>query len=800
MRLTIEKKGGTLPFVSPIPPFGIGQLEGYNGVGKSLSVSVLELCAGRRPMMEAQEWIGFCDGIGILEVTAQELEGAKAIKWVLDGKILRDASKDSPADARPELGWFVDVTIDGDPVSDIDAIRHLFDVERVNGDVGLIEQLAITAELEGAKTEVAEERLLGSETLDLVEQKIGDLSLLLDELSVDRILGREKLVSELRKQTEKAKQSLKEAEARAERVEEANQLRVRLEEISASGESLEGEIRELAEQIAEDEATRKGIVRELEAAEAAAAASSDVKKELESATRSYKTASTRLRNISGELAKAEQIAKLEDGDDTAPRRTELEERLKQLEARRMEVDAGPAVIKIIDRAGPPITHAAATELADQPLLSAPSRAPSSWTISDVAKALTQRRDELDAIPASREANQVAAELAAVSAQVTAIGEIEKLRRDREKAEDRLEAAQEKSAKLTEQLDQAASSRLDELRAARKGLDERLSMLGGKRAVAVYRLDAMGPREQRDAFSSRLSQLLKELDTDESGLQNALAEALEATGHKNDLYRESRELERAASGDHERDIAEVRRTLEILAGDPNFAWTKASVPQQSVSLAEQLELIGNLQRAVAHADRRLDKFRQAFPGLRASLAAGADELRGRQARADIELPKVREWLQRDAARWFDDEDFRVALLGEGATDVSVNLRTRLVSWEAQGVQHTKPIEALSSGERAFAFTQARLALLQQLPSVAKNRLIALDEFGAFVSSNRIKQLAKYLQRWRDSHRTDQILIILPANQDYQALARGADGEMAERYLRMADALAAKGWFVEEFLVP
>jgi hypothetical protein len=161
--------------------------------------------------------------------------------------------------------------------------------------------------------------------------------------------------------------------------------------------------------------------------------------------------------------------------------------------------------------------------------------------------------------------------------------------------------------------------------------------------------------------------------------------------------------------------------------------------------------------------------------------------------------VIEWLERDAIRWFDDEDFRVALLGERAEKVSIDLRTRLVSWEANGSQHTKPIEALSSGERAFAFTQAKLALLQQGPQSSQNRLIALDEFGAFVSSNRIRQLATYLQRWRDSHPSDQILIILPANQDYQALARGADGDTAKRYLRMGNALSEQGWFVEEFLV-
>src|ERR1043165_1299909 len=141
MRLEIERKGSLLPFVSPIPSYGIGHLEGYNGVGKSLTVSVFELCAGRRPRMEEQEWIGFCEGIGLLEVHARELDG-QDIKWVLDGKTLLEASKDAASDARPGLDWFVDVTVGGDPVRSLEDIQSLFDVERVNGDVGLIEQLA----------------------------------------------------------------------------------------------------------------------------------------------------------------------------------------------------------------------------------------------------------------------------------------------------------------------------------------------------------------------------------------------------------------------------------------------------------------------------------------------------------------------------------------------------------------------------------------------------------------------------------------------------------------------------------
>jgi hypothetical protein len=162
--------------------------------------------------------------------------------------------------------------------------------------------------------------------------------------------------------------------------------------------------------------------------------------------------------------------------------------------------------------------------------------------------------------------------------------------------------------------------------------------------------------------------------------------------------------------------------------------------------------------------------------------------------------VTAWLGAVAASWFDDEGVREALLGPDAVDVSVDLGNRQVSWNANDERRTKPIEGLSSGQRAFAFTQARLALLQQQAGTSANRLIALDEFGAFVSTNRIRDLAGYLQRWRDAHPSDQILVILPANQDYAALARASEGEQAKRFARMARQLNKREWFVEEFVAP
>lgn len=804
MRIEIRQTDGTLPFIDELPNFGIGQLEGYNGVGKSLTVSILEICAGTRPRMEAQAWRGLCDGMGHLTIAATELSGGRDIEWVLDGALLKEASADAASDAPPQLEWFVDVRIGGKQAQSLEDVRQLFAVERVNGDVGLTEELAGRADVAGRELDGFAARLLGSERVEQVERNVGELRRLLDELPVDRIADRAGLAATRRAERETAEKGMRHAVDHRARLEDAIRLRTRLEEISVRGAELDTQIADLDERIASLMTQRRKVDRELSAAETTAAQSDEVRAELASATRSYKQASTRLRNVTRMLAEASQIADLEDDDDPGQRRAELDSELDELRQRRLAVDASPAVINLIDRVIPPLTQAAASGLADQALLSAPLRVPSAWTVGEVADAMARRRDELGDIPSPRDAQHIDEDISRLTAQLAALQDVVGLREQRVKASERVNDAQQRSAKLSEKLDEATTARLDELRDARRELDDELSERGGQRTVLVYRRDALGAPQERDALSGQLAGLLVALDLQEGDLETAYATALKAAEHERAAYIQLRDLERSAVGDHERDLVDVHRTIDALHHDGAYAWMiggTLGLPVVDQSLAEQLDALERLQRAARRADDRLTAFRQMFPGLRASLEAVADELRGRIPKAAVRVQQVFDWLERDAVGWFADDDFREALLGQGAAEVAVDLRTRQVSWKTNGDEtHTKPIEALSSGERAFAFTQARLALLQQRAGAIANRLIALDEFGAFVSANRIRQLSEYLQRWRDAHRSDQILLILPANQDYEALARASDGAQAERYARMAKDLKKKEWFVAEFEAP
>jgi hypothetical protein len=797
MRIKINQTDGTLPLITEIPSFGIGQLEGYNGVGKSLTLSVLQLCSGVRPSMEVPAWTGFCNGMGHVTVTATELQELDELRWVLDGSNLLEASQAGDAAISPSLAWFVDIQLDGSTVGSMDEVRRVFAVERINGDVGLTEQLAVGADGARRELELAGTRILGSKKLQAVEEQIGQLQDLISEISVSRIADRAQSVAEVQEERRSAEGLLVSLSERQAKLGEADEKRRRLEQIALTGVELDSELAETKKSLSELTRSRGAVAKKLSSAEKAANLSEDLRKELKTATKSYKRANTSLRNSTRKLAEAMQVADVDEETNIQARTDQVVGELNVLRGRRMELDAGPAVIELIDDMAPRINQAAASQIADQVLLSMPSRSPGEWTVDQVADAISQRREELGGLPASEDAQVIDAEIASKSTQLEALSVVADQRKKRNRAIELVNDAQNRSAELTERLDQAGTAALSELRAERRLLDEQLTQLGSHAAVLQWRRDSLGAPEEKDALTRQLASLLGELGFDETRIAAEHAAAnLDLAEHREKVV-DLRKLERTAVADHERDLGDINRILGRLAELPWLSVDGVPLPKAADDLAEQLDRLGSLQGLVDAVDQRLTGFRQAFPGLAASLEAASDELRGRDPKAAVRVPEVFASLEDDAAGWFADDAFREALLGSDASDVRVNLRARQVSWSVSGSRQTKPVEALSSGERAFAFTQARLAVLEQRAGDVANRLIALDEFGAFVSSNRLRQLSEYLRRWQSEHGHDQILVVLPANQDYETLAQASDGEIATRFERMAERLRTQEWFVEEF---
>jgi hypothetical protein len=104
-----------------------------------------------------------------------------------------------------------------------------------------------------------------------------------------------------------------------------------------------------------------------------------------------------------------------------------------------------------------------------------------------------------------------------------------------------------------------------------------------------------------------------------------------------------------------------------------------------------------------------------------------------------------------------------------------------------------MEGFSSGERAYAFTQARIADLE--PSTKPNRLLVLDEFGAYVAADRLPDLADFLANEARGV-ADQVLVILPLHVDYRNELDSTVGQLRTQYEKRLTQIEDRGYCAVE----
>jgi hypothetical protein len=106
---------------------------------------------------------------------------------------------------------------------------------------------------------------------------------------------------------------------------------------------------------------------------------------------------------------------------------------------------------------------------------------------------------------------------------------------------------------------------------------------------------------------------------------------------------------------------------------------------------------------------------------------------------------------------------------------------------------RPFTGFSSGEQAFAYTQAQIAGLGDRRAV--NKLLAIDEFGAYLSSDRRQRLFNVIQSAVSAGRITQALLVLPLRFDPESVA-SAD-ELAPMLPTGTEQTASRvlqqGWF-------
>lgn len=112
----------------------------------------------------------------------------------------------------------------------------------------------------------------------------------------------------------------------------------------------------------------------------------------------------------------------------------------------------------------------------------------------------------------------------------------------------------------------------------------------------------------------------------------------------------------------------------------------------------------------------------------------------------------------------------------------------------GSADIRALASYSTGEQAFAFTQARIADIE--PSAKPNRLLFLDEFGAFVSADRMPDLAAFLSSGIVKQVAEQVIVVLPLQVDYEAELEDTRGSLRAKYEERSRQIKQRGYSAVE----
>lgn len=822
MRFQIATTSATrLPLISELPHTPVALLEGVNGVGKSITIQLLELCSGRRPRMTGTEWAQLCDAIGRVKIEVTRLNGASSIKWTIDGQRLAQLSQRADderasvgerpgarpedrlrsraalrVDALPSADWFESITIDERAVDDLSEVRSLLAVDRIAGDVGLVETIAEFGLRQGVEARRMLSTQLDLHRLDDAADLLAELATITDAVVVPRVRERTAEAETARHDLElivAAKERSGRQWAELERI--AKDLR-RSARIATDGPALRAQREARTAEI--DVAKREGsaIDARRQALSMKMAGSEDLEQRLRTAESTATRYNTQLANASTELAKKLTAAGVKAADDAAEAIEEVRLRLAEARMERDARNARPALREATGRLLPPVRDLIGRGLGDQILLAACDDFVQ-LTVEQLGRGLQRRGRELSTPDDA--ADEAAVIVERLEQRLAALQRLPELAKRVKSATESRKKARKRVAELSADLASPLAEELRDLHSQREAIDDRIVQASTDRAVLGKQLDELGTQQERDQLERLVESELARLDIAPDDLEEQLRLAWAAMDSDQADHRRILDAHDAMVAAATRDEAELRAAVGAML-DARFAWALdaiESIPAAEDPLEVLLQMVERLQRGIGVARDRLDRTRDTGLGIQETARTAADQLRdgsivtAGQPRLDRHIKA----LEDITATWLRDPAVVRALLGQGATDIEVDLRTRQVSWSADGKSRTQSLEAFSSGQQAFGFLKARLELTSPEVKAASNRLVALDEFGAFISGERQRELRTWLAKWSAEESGLQLLLILPAR-DFQELAQRASGIEATRYAELAENMRDPGYvFIE-----
>lgn len=754
-----------------------------------MAVNLLQLAAGTQPFEDARLWKSLRERLGHTQIRISEMAAAKSLTF----EFTPENWPDSPADLMSDqLGT---AKLNGKDVP-VATASELLSVVRIAGNEDISKTLITRVQtirtcLLVTRERVSSARMLVAESMDgvVAEVERADPTVLASEQArlkeieeeLKRVLGRATASREREALLHKAYEAKARIDALAD---PGNELVVGREKLRDE-RSLLIKQRDVAEQLVDE------MVEEL-------SKRGDPQGAHVAAQRVLRHRQKRLAKLNDEFAKLAADSDLVDPDRDAIKEEfkKLGQERESLERARDEFGHTDSIRELLDEMAPPLEEAARVETVSGQILLEGGKV--RLTVAEVSKLVSDRTEALAAIQKPGELQSIESKLAAIAIRIGLLHEcIAKLDEIDKQIESvsvaqKEEAEAEQAAKQQGEVDEKYRGANQQL----GGLQEQIDALTTKLADVSRRLGSLGNVSVEDATNTLQATLAAMMasEAELDGLQTSIPQATRELDDSVERLKKEAALVRRSIKAQER---EIEAAAEVLFSHPDLAWLREAIglerPARSIgSDREVIEDFAAARDALLGAQAKLDGVVELIDNL-LGIASTLD-LNDDGDRLDQRFRK--EFVQaiglhlRDA---LGTKSIRHALFDD-AELTNVDPIAREITLATQNGPVVRPLAGFSTGEQAFAYTQARI--LDLPPSEKPNRLLFLDEFGAFVAADRLPALAEFLGGDEVHKLVDQVVVILPLHVDYEMEVAETTGELRKRYEQRLEQITESGYCAVE----
>jgi hypothetical protein len=789
VRWEIESKTKNgLRVIGLIPNINPCLIEGRNGIGKTVAIQLLQLASGTIPdalATQPQLWTSLKDRLGPTRLIGTELQGAERVEFTFTPERWPDW-------ATSEIDLLGRARVDGRDV-DAEHFARFVHVERIAGN----EDLANTIErhrdvLETQLAEVARGIRDRQAALNTVAGTV------LEDLRHNdpKTIAEEMAASEDAERKERS--AREEATAAAERLEallrveellrKRNSVDTDAEKLLALRDAALARTRDLEQQLSAAQDTADDLATRLES-------EGGVAQQLAQAGKTRRHRRSRLDNLSRSVAdEATALAVAPGSDEVAEAIADCDRLLEDALDKQRALDTAGQVKVVLDEVIP-IVGAVIPDVPDE--LLADGFVPA-LTVSSAYAGMSQRRDTLGSQPTPSQIREIAADIASLTKRRDRLVELASSLSTLARAEELLGLAEAEYAEL-----EAKEAEKTQLAKDSRSADEAVGRIQGELKLAHEELASLGQRLQAQGTISRddadrdIREITAHLEIDEAevpDLQVAYREQARETERR--LLRAELALTDARRRLSSR-RAELSRAVSRLTDDSTFSWLTTGLRIVSDDGQADLAAYARIRAAVLAAVDTIAEAERTIAILQGLCREFLRPHRSETSELDSDHGLAKPFaamLSRRMLRALNSASVRDRVFDGGeAVDLDPVNRNITLRWDS-GAVDVRAMASFSTGQQAFAFTQARISDLQ--PSSKPNRLLVLDEFGAFVSADRMPDLAAFLTTEAVTRVADHVLVILPLQVNYETEIENTLGDLRTAYEERLEQIRAMNYCAVE----